>query len=59
MQELILEYEKPDLTIRYFLFNGDIATISDVNSSQGGNDVNDNVTIAPEESDAWWNAGGF
>ncbi len=51
------EYVRPELTLRYFLFDGDIATISDVNSSQVS-DVSDNVTIAPGESHDWWGGGG-
>ncbi len=54
---LLAEYEKPEMTLRCFLFNGDIATISDVNSSQGGSDISDNVTIAPDVSDTWWENG--
>lgn len=57
MNRKMKEYVKPELTLKYFLFDGDIATISDVNSSQAGG--NDNVTIAPDESNDWWDAGGM
>lgn len=47
------DYERPELTLKYFLFDGDIATISDVNSSMPP-DSSDNVTTAPSEDDPWW-----
>ncbi len=57
MGERINGYCRPELTLKFFLFDGDIATISDVNSSQA--DISDNVTIAPSESDPWWDVGGM
>lgn len=49
-----LVYEKPELTLRYFLFGGDIATISDVNSSQAPDENNNDAIDAPGEGDEWW-----
>lgn len=55
MEERKLTYEQPELTLKYFLFDGDIATISNVDSSHAGGD--DNLIEAPDESDAWWGDG--
>lgn len=49
-----LAYEEPKITLRYFLFNGDIATISDVDSSHAPNESNNSAIEAPDASDDWW-----
>lgn len=54
MENNKLPYEKPDLTLRYFLFNGDIATISSVDTSHAPNESNNSAIEAPSEGDPWW-----
>ena len=49
-----LLYEQPELTLKYFLFNGDIATISNVDSSQAPDEENNSAIEAPSEGDDWW-----
>lgn len=49
-----LAYEQPELKVKYFLFDGDIATISDVNSSHAPNESNNSAIEAPDASDDWW-----
>ncbi len=49
-----LDYEQPEFTLKLFLFDGDIATISDVNSSCAPNESDNSAIEAPDESDAWW-----
>ena len=54
MENNKLVYEKPELTLKYFLFGGDIATISNVNSSQAPDEDNNSAIEAPGEGDEWW-----
>ena len=49
-----LPYEQPELTLRYFVFDGNIATISDVNSSNAPTESDNNIISAPESNDDWW-----
>lgn len=54
MENSKLLYEKPELTLKYFLFGGDIATISNVDSSQAPDEGNNSAIEAPSEGDEWW-----
>lgn len=49
-----LAYEQPELTLKHFLFDGDIATISDVTSSCAPNESDNSAIEAPSEDDNWW-----
>lgn len=49
-----LIYEQPEITLKHFLFNGNIATISDVTSSCAPDESNNSAIEAPDESDNWW-----
>ncbi len=49
-----LVYEQPEITLKRFIFDGDIATISDVNSSCAPNESDNSAIEAPSEGDNWW-----
>ncbi len=49
-----LIYEQPEITLKRFIFDGDIATISDANSSCAPDESDNSAIEAPSEGDNWW-----